>query len=235
MLQVSNLSVYYGSFRALEDINIEAAEGELIVLLGANGAGKTSIFMTVSGLNRAAFGAIRFGERNLVGMKPSQIVAAGVVHCPEGRKLFPAMSVLKNLMLGAYVHRSDKAGLNRGIEEVFAMFPILAEKKDQPAGSLSGGQQQMVAIGRALLGQPKVLLLDEPSLGLAPLVVKQMFGIIETINKRGTTVLLAEQNAFAALQIASRAYVIESGRIVLQGTRDQLQNDERVRRAYIGG
>jgi branched-chain amino acid transport system ATP-binding protein len=167
-------------------------------------------------------------------MKPSQIVHDGLVHCPEGRKLFPGMSVLKNLTLGAYVHRADKAGIRRSLDEVFSLFPILHEKREANAGSLSGGQQQMVAIGRALMGRPKALLLDEPSLGLAPLVVKQVFEVIEKINRAGTTVLLAEQNAYAALKIASRAYVIESGRIVMHGERDELLNNEQVRKAYIG-
>jgi branched-chain amino acid transport system ATP-binding protein len=156
------------------------------------------------------------------------------VQCPEGRKLFPAMSVLKNLTLGAYVHRRDSRGIRKTLDEVFEMFPILHEKREMNAGSLSGGQQQMVAIGRALMSRPKALLLDEPSLGLAPLVVKQMFEVIEKINKAGTTVMLAEQNAYAALRIASRAYVIEGGRIVMEGSRDELLNNEAVRKAYIG-
>jgi branched-chain amino acid transport system ATP-binding protein len=234
MLRIENVSLSYGSFRALDKINIHADEGELVVLLGSNGAGKSSIFLTVSGLQRAASGSIRFGSHELVGRKPSQIVADGLVHCPEGRKLFPGMSVLKNLTLGAYVHRRDQKGTQRTLEEVFELFPILFEKKDMAAGSLSGGQQQMVAIGRALMGRPKALLLDEPSLGLAPLVVKQMFEVIARINQAGTTVLLAEQNAYAALNIASRAYVIEQGHIVLEGGRDELLNNAQVRKAYIG-
>lgn len=234
MLRFSDVSLSYGSFRALDKVNLHADDGELVVLLGANGAGKSSIFLTASGLHRAAGGRIRFGDKELVGMKPSQIVASGVVHCPEGRKLFPQMTVLKNLMLGAYVHRGDRAGNERRLEDVFALFPILAEKKDHTAGSLSGGQQQMVAIGRAMMGRPKALLLDEPSLGLAPLVVKQVFEVIQGINKAGTTVLLAEQNAYAALKIAHRAYVIEGGRIVMEGDRDTLMHNEAVRKAYIG-
>jgi len=235
MLKLDNLSLSYGSFRALHGIDIHAEEGELVVLLGANGAGKSSIFGAVSGLQRAAAGSsIRFRGRELVGRKPSQIVADGLVHCPEGRKLFPGMSVLKNLTLGAYVHRHDARGSRRILDEVFELFPILHEKKDDPAGSLSGGQQQMVAIGRALMGRPQALLLDEPSLGLAPLVVRQMFEIIARINRAGTTVLLAEQNAHAALNIANRAYVIEQGRIVLEGGRAELLGNEQIRRAYIG-
>jgi branched-chain amino acid transport system ATP-binding protein len=234
MLRLDKVSLSYGSFRALHDVSIHADEGELVVLLGSNGAGKSSIFLTMSGLQRASTGSIRFGSHELVGRKPSQIVADGLVHCPEGRKLFPGMSVLKNLTLGAYVHRRDSAGTKKSLDEVFGLFPILHEKKDMPAGSLSGGQQQMVAIGRALMGRPKALLLDEPSLGLAPLVVKQMFEVIARINQAGTTVLLAEQNAYAALNIASRAYVIEQGHIVMEGGRDELLNNAQVRKAYIG-
>ena len=234
MLTFDNVKLSYGSFLALEGVSLHADAGELVVLLGANGAGKSSIFLTASGLHRASSGSIRFGERELVGMNPSEIVRQGLVHCPEGRKLFLQMTVLKNLMLGAYVHRRDKAGNRTRLEEVLALFPILDEKKDDPAGSLSGGQQQMVAIGRALMGRPKVLLLDEPSLGLAPLVVKQVFEVIQRINQAGTTVLLAEQNAYAALKIANRAYVLERGRIVLEGDPKSLLNNEAVRRAYIG-
>jgi len=234
MLTLENVSLNYGSFRALDGVTLNAKEGELVVLLGANGAGKSSIFLTTSGLHRAGGGSIKFRQQELVGMKPSQIVASGVVQCPEGRKLFPGMSVLKNLMLGAYVHRGDKAGNARALEEVLSLFPILDAKKDDAAGSLSGGQQQMVAIGRAMMGRPKALLLDEPSLGLAPLVVKMVFEVIQRINRAGTTVLLAEQNAFAALKIAHRAYVLERGRIVMEGDRDTLLNNEAVRKAYIG-
>jgi branched-chain amino acid transport system ATP-binding protein len=234
MLSLENVTLDYGSFRALDGVTLHAGEGELVVLLGANGAGKSSIFLTTSGLQRAAAGSIRFGGNELVGMKPSQIVKAGVVQCPEGRKLFPGMSVLKNLMLGAYVHRRDQAGNQRMLEEVMALFPILDEKRNHAAGSLSGGQQQMVAIGRAMMGRPKALLLDEPSLGLAPLVVKQVFEVIKRVNAGGTTVLLAEQNAFAALRIAHRAYVIEGGRIVMEGDPDSLLGNDAIRKAYIG-
>jgi branched-chain amino acid transport system ATP-binding protein len=234
MLQFEGVDLHYGSFRALSGVTLHAEPGELVVLLGANGAGKTSIFMAASGIQRPSAGRIRLGEREIAGHRPAQIVAAGLVHCPEGRKLFPMMSVRKNLTLGAYVHRSDKAGIQRSLDEVFGLFPILEVKQNDPAGSLSGGQQQMVAIGRAMLGRPKVLLLDEPSLGLAPLVVKQVFEVIERINKQGTTVLLAEQNAYSALAIAHRAYVIERGRITLEGDRESLLNNEAVRAAYIG-
>jgi branched-chain amino acid transport system ATP-binding protein len=235
MLQLERVSLSYGSFRALDNVSLHAGAGELVVLLGANGAGKSSIFLAMSGIHRTSSGSMRFDGRELGGMKPSQIVQAGLVHCPEGRKLFPAMSVEKNLTLGAYVHRRDRAGIRTTLEEVYEMFPILRQKKDDAAGSLSGGQQQMVALGRALMGRPRALLLDEPSLGLAPLVVKQMFEVIQRINRAGTTVLLAEQNAYAALGIAHRAYVIESGRIVMEGDRDTLLRDEGIRKAYIGG
>ena len=235
MLQLERVSLSYGSFRALDNINLHAGAGEL-VLLGANGAGKSSIFLALSGIHRTSGGSMRFDGRELGGMKPSQIVQAGLMHCPEGRKLFPAMSVEKNLALGAaYVHRGDRAGSQRTLEEVYQMFPILREKRHQAAGSLSGGQQQMVALGRALMAAARALLLDEPSLGLAPLVVKQMFEVIQRINRAGTTVLLAEQNAYAALGIAHRAYVIEGGRIVMEGDRDTLLKDEGIRKAYIGG
>jgi branched-chain amino acid transport system ATP-binding protein len=234
MLTFENVSQHYGSFRALNGVSLQAKEGELVVLLGANGAGKSTIFLTASGLNKATGGSIRFRNQELVGMRPSQVVQLGVVQCPEGRKLFPQMSVLKNLTLGAYVHRGDKAGNQRMLDDVFTLFPILAERREQPAGSLSGGQQQMVAIGRAMMGRPKALLMDEPSLGLAPLVVKQVFEVIQRINQAGTTVLLAEQNAYAALKIAHRAYVIESGRIVMEGDPGSMLGNPEIRKAYIG-
>ena len=234
MLRFENVDLHYGSFRALEGVTLHADAGELVVLLGANGAGKTSIFMAASGIHKPSRGSIRFDQQELVGMRTAQIVQSGVVHCPEGRKLFPLMSVRKNLELGAYVHRSDRAGIQRSIDEVFSLFPILEAKQHDAAGSLSGGQQQMVAIGRAMVGRPKVLLLDEPSLGLAPLVVKQVFEVIQRIHRAGTTVLLAEQNAYSALAIADRAYVIERGRIALEGDRESLLNNEAVRAAYIG-
>lgn len=234
MLRLDKVSLHYGAFQALNEVSLHVETGELVVLLGANGAGKSSIFLAISGLQRASAGSIRFGSTELKGMAPSQIVSQGVVQCPEGRKLFPEMSVLSNLTLGGYVHRRDAAGNRERLEQVMAMFPILREKSRDAAGSLSGGQQQMVAIGRALMGRPKALLLDEPSLGLAPLVVRQVFDAIREINKAGTTVLLAEQNAYAALKIADRAYVIESGRVVLEGEGEALMQNDAVRRAYIG-
>ena len=234
MLKFENVSLKYGSFLALDQVSLHADQGELVVLLGANGAGKSSLFLTASGIHKAAGGSITWNGQELVGRKPSAIVQSGVVQCPEGRKLFPQMSVRKNLELGAYVHRRDPGPSRQTLEEVFALFPILRDKQHDPAGSLSGGQQQMVAIGRAMMGRPRVLLLDEPSLGLAPLVIKQMFEVIERINAAGTTVLLAEQNAFAALKIAHRAYVLENGRIVREGAPAVLLADDSIRKAYIG-
>ena len=234
MLWLDGLTLHYGAFRALDAVSLEAAAGELVVMLGANGAGKSSLFLAISGLRKLSGGSIRFDGRDLAQYKPSDIVAAGIVHCPEGRKLFAGMSVAKNLMLGAYVHRGERRRNEAMLDKVFGLFPVLRDKRRDPAGSLSGGQQQMVAIGRALMGRPRVLLLDEPSLGLAPLVVKQVLDVIKAINEDGTTVLLAEQNAYAALQIADRAYVIEGGRIVMTGDRQTLLNDEGIRRAYIG-
>lgn len=234
MLKFENVSLRYGSFLALDQVSLHADQGELVVLLGANGAGKSSLFLTASGIHKAAGGSITWNGHELVGQKPSAIVQAGMVQCPEGRKLFSQMSVRKNLELGAYVHRRDPGPSRQTLEEVFALFPILRDKQHDPAGSLSGGQQQMVAIGRAMMGRPRVLLLDEPSLGLAPLVIKQMFEVIQRINAAGTTVLLAEQNAFAALKIAHRAYVLENGRIVREGAPAALLADDSIRKAYIG-
>lgn len=234
MLQLEHVDVCYGSFKALTDISMTVDTGELVVLLGANGAGKTSLFNAISGLVKPTAGDIRFEDKQLNGMKASAIVASGVVQCAEGRKLFPQMSVMQNLMMGAYVHRRDRQGNRKRLNEVVELFPILADKANEPAGSLSGGQQQMVAIGRALMSRPRLLMLDEPSLGLAPLVVKQVFETIRQINSLGTTVLLAEQNAFAALKIAHRAYVMENGHLVMEGDREAMLGNEQVRKAYIG-
>ena len=218
MLQLDRVDVCYGSFKALTQVSMTVGAGELVVLLGANGAGKTTLFNTISGLLKPTTGTITLEGKRIDGLKPSALVAAGVVHCPEGRKLFPQMSVSQNLALGAYLHRRDGEG----------------NKRNQPAGSLSGGQQQMVAIGRALMSRPRLLMLDEPSLGLAPLVVNQMFEVISRINGSGTSVLLAEQNAFAALKIAHRAYVIEGGSLVMEGDQQAMLGNEAVRKAYIG-
>jgi branched-chain amino acid transport system ATP-binding protein len=234
MLQLNHVDVCYGSFKALTDISMTVDAGELVVLLGANGAGKSSLFNAISGLVKPTAGEIQFEDKQLNGMKASAVVASGVVQCAEGRKLFPQMSVMQNLMMGAYVHRRDRQGNRKRLNEVLELFPILADKADEPAGSLSGGQQQMVAIGRAMMSRPRLLMLDEPSLGLAPLVVKQVFETVKQINSLGTTVLLAEQNAFAALKIAHRAYVMENGHLVMEGDREMMLGNEQVRKAYIG-
>ncbi|WP_421682503.1 ABC transporter ATP-binding protein [Stutzerimonas urumqiensis] len=234
MLQLEAVEVCYGSFKALKGVSMQVGAGELVVLLGANGAGKTTLFNTISGLLKPTAGRITLEGQRIDGLKPSRLVGAGVVQCAEGRKLFPQMSVQENLSLGAYLHRRDREGNRRNLREVYALFPILEQKKDEPAGSLSGGQQQMVAIGRALMSRPRLLMLDEPSLGLAPLVVNQMFEVITRINRSGTSVLLAEQNAFAALKIAHRAYVIEGGSLVMEGDQQAMLGNEAVRKAYIG-
>ncbi|MHA6252221.1 ABC transporter ATP-binding protein [Oceanobacillus sp. CAU 1775] len=234
MLKLNDLHVKLGSSEILNDINIEIAEGELIVLLGANGAGKSTIFNTISGFHKPSKGSITFENKELKGASPDKIVKKGIVQCAEGRKLFHEMTVHENLRLGGYIHRRKKSQLNQSLAEVYALFPILEEKKREPAGSLSGGQQQMLAIGRALMAKPKLILMDEPSIGLAPLIVDQMFSIIKEINQSGTTVLLAEQNANAALKIANRGYVIENGKITLHGTTEALLADDVIRKAYIG-
>jgi branched-chain amino acid transport system ATP-binding protein len=233
-LRVTNLTVSYGSFQAARQVDLEVREGELVVLLGANGAGKTTVFRALSGLTRADAGArIEFAGRDLSDLSPRDIVTAGISHCPEGRKLFPSMSVLTNLRLGAYLSR-DRAAINRRLEHVLTLFPALASRTGDPAGALSGGQQQMVAIGRALMAEPRLLLLDEPSVSLAPKVVRHVLEAVAAINRAGTMVLLAEQNAYAALEIAHRGYVLESGRVVLEGPAAELMQHDEVRRAYMG-
>ena len=234
MLEVRDLSVKYGNFTALHSVNLTVQPGEIVVLLGANGAGKSTLFRTLSGLQRPSQGSATWQGTPLTGGKPEFNVSRGVSQCPEGRLLFPELSVEKNLRLGAYVHRRDAAGTERELEKVYALFPAMVDKRHAPAGSLSGGQQQMVAIGRALMARPQLLLLDEPSLGLAPLVVEQVLAAAQQINAQGVSVLLAEQNAYAALGIAHRGYVLESGKVTLQGTAQDLMNDDRVRSAYLG-
>ena len=234
MLEVRNLSVRYGAYTALHGVNLVVNSGEIVVLLGANGAGKSSLFRTLSGLQRPSGGDAVYNGETLTLGRPERCVALGVSLCPEGRMLFPLLSVEKNLRLGAYTHRRDTAGNQAELERIYALFPILGDKRADPAGSLSGGQQQMVAIGRALMARPKVLLLDEPSLGLAPLVVDQVFAAVERVNEAGVSVLLAEQNAFAALGIAHRAYEMEGGHVTIEGSRDELLHDDRVRSAYLG-
>jgi branched-chain amino acid transport system ATP-binding protein len=234
LLKLTDITVRFGAFEALSNINLHVSEGELVVLLGANGAGKSTIFNTISGLNRLSDGELKFAGKNVRGYSPDKMVKEGVVQCAEGKKLFADMSVQENLRMGGFVHRRKKAQLKQSLAEAYELFPILKEKKDDPAGSLSGGQQQMLAIGRALMAKPKLIMMDEPSMGLAPIIVEQMFSIIKEINKGGTTVLLAEQNANAALKIADRGYVVENGSIVLQGESTALFNNDEIRKAYIG-
>ncbi|WP_059104940.1 ABC transporter ATP-binding protein [Shouchella shacheensis] len=234
MLTLSDVSVRYGAYEALTDISMTVKQGELACLLGANGAGKSTIFRTISGLNKPVRGQIKWKGHSIGGMAPSKLVTLGIGHCPEGRKLFPEMTVYENLRMGAYSTKKRGKDLAQTMEEVYALFPILEEKKNNQAGSLSGGQQQMLAIGRTMMSKPTLVLFDEPSIGLAPLIVEQVFDVIKTINEAGTTVLLAEQNANAALKIADRGYVIEDGRIVLEGTKDELFSNDAIRKAYIG-
>jgi branched-chain amino acid transport system ATP-binding protein len=234
VLEVRDLTVRFGSFAALDAVSIDIREGEVVVLLGANGAGKSTLFRTISGLNVPALGTIRFEGQDVTSWPAHKLVAAGIAQAPEGKHLFPEASVTKNLRLGGYVRRKDADGVRRTMEEVFTLFPVLKEKAHAAAGTLSGGQQQMLAIGRALMARPRLLLLDEPSLGLAPLVVEEVFSAIVKINEGGTSVLLAEQNAHAALKVAHRGYVIEEGSVALEGRREELMGNEEVRRAYIG-
>ena len=234
MLKVENINVYYGAIHALKGISVEVKQGEIVTLIGANGAGKSTILRTISGLLRAKTGDIVFEGNAIGGMPAEEIVRKGISQVPEGRRIFANMTVAENLELGAYI-RSDKAGIRKDIDKVFERFPRLGERRSQIAGTLSGGEQQMLAIGRGLMSQPKLMLLDEPSMGLAPLLVKEIFSIIQEINASGTTILLVEQNAQAALSVADRAYVLETGRITLSGTGKELMASDAVRKAYLGG
>lgn len=234
MLKVDNIDVYYGAIHAIKGISIEVPKGEIVTLVGSNGAGKSTTLRTISGLMKPKNGTILFEDKNIVGVPAHKIVGMGLCQVPEGRHVFANMSVMENLELGAYL-RNDKDGLARDLEDVFKKFPRLLERKDQISGTLSGGEQQMLAMGRALMSRPRLLLLDEPSMGLAPLLVKEIFNIIKEINESGTTVLLVEQNANMALSIADKAYVLETGRIALAGTAQELASSEAVRKAYLGG
>lgn len=234
MLQVNNIDVYYGNIHALKNVSLEVNEGEIVTLIGANGAGKTTLLKTLSGLLKPKHGTILYNKQQIGGKPAQTIVKNGVVHVPEGRRVFSNMTVEENLDLGAYL-RKDRDGIKKDLNHVFELFPILKERRKQMAGTLSGGEQQMLAIGRAIMSKPKLLLLDEPSMGLAPLIVQRIFEIIQAINKEGTTILLVEQNAHMALSIADRAYVIETGKIVLSGTAKELQESEEVKAAYLGG
>lgn len=234
MLSVTNLNVFYGAIHALHDIHFEVEVGEIVTLIGANGAGKTTALHSVSGLVPSKTGAVTFMGQSVKGAPPNRIVEMGLVQVPEGRRIFANLTVMENLEMGAYV-RKDSLGIKQDFEMVFTRFPRLRERRKQIAGTLSGGEQQMLAIGRALMARPKLMLMDEPSMGLAPLLVKEIFEIIKEINKSGTTILLVEQNAHMALSIAHRAYVLETGRIVLEGPAKELAQNKQVRKAYLGG
>jgi branched-chain amino acid transport system ATP-binding protein len=251
LLSANNLTVSYGAITALRDVSVEIAPGEIVALIGANGAGKTTLLRTISGLLKPASGSITwcppaeesqgpptleyFGAtRDLVGLRADQIVRLGISHVPEGRQIFADLTVRDNLMLGAFVLRGRKE-IEEGMERCFGLFPVLLERQKQRAGTLSGGEQQMLAIARALMGKPRLLLLDEPSLGLAPLIVRQIFQIIREINQHGATIFLVEQNARMALMVANRGYVIQSGRVILTDTAGNLLQNPEVKRAYLGG
>ena len=234
MLQIKDIDVYYGNIQALRGISLEVNEGEIVTLIGANGAGKSTLLKTISGLLKPKKGSIEYLGSN-IDVKPAQsIVKAGISHVPEGRRVFANMTVEENLELGAYL-RNDREGIKKDLAHVYELFPRLHERRKQLSGTLSGGEQQMLAMGRALMSKPKLIILDEPSMGLAPLMVKTIFNIIEMVNKEGVTVLLVEQNANMALSIADRAYVLETGSIVLAGTAKELQESEEVKAAYLGG
>ena len=234
MLEVKDIDVYYGAIHALKKLSIKVEQGSIVTLIGANGAGKTTTLKTISGLLRPRSGAIYFKGNEITKVPPEKIVGLGISQVPEGRRVFASMSVLENLEMGAYL-RKKKSEINSDMENVFTRFPRLKERSRQMAGTLSGGEQQMLAIGRALMARPELLLMDEPSMGLAPLLVKEIFEIIKDIKSRGTTILLVEQNANMALSIADYAYVIETGEIVLQGNAKELMHSEDVKNAYLGG
>lgn len=234
MLSIQDLHVYYGGIHALRGISFEVPEGKIVTLIGANGAGKSTTLRSIAGLVKKAKGSISYKGQRIDSLPPEDIVKAGIVLSPEGRRIFPHLTVLENLMLGAYT-RNDKEGIEKDLEWVYELFPRLKERTWQKGGTLSGGEQQMLALGRALMSRPDVVMLDEPSLGLAPLLVKEVFEIIEAINAQGKTVLLVEQNAFAALKVAHYAYVLEVGKIVLEGPGQELLENEKVKEAYLGG
>ena len=233
MLSICNLSVRYGPIEALHGISLEVNQGEVVTLIGSNGAGKTTTLGAVSGLLPLAGGQILFDGQDITGMAPHKRVPLGLVQVPEGRRIFGSMSVAENLDLGAYA-RTDRANLKSELDEIYALFPRLAERRNQAAGTMSGGEQQMLAVGRALMSRPKLLLLDEPSLGLAPLLVKEIFAVVRRIREAGVTVLLVEQNAHMALEVADRAYVLETGHISMSGQAKDLAKDPRIKAAYLG-
>ena len=236
LLKVEAINVYYGSIHAIKDVSFHVDEGEIVTMIGANGAGKTTTMHTISGLLRSETGKIVYDGKTISKMEPHKIVSLGLAQCPEGRRVFSGLSVSENLEMGAYSRKDGKDAVAKDFDMVYGLFPRLKERKHQPAGTLSGGEQQMLAIARALMGKPKMLLLDEPSMGLSPLLVKEIFRIIETINKdQGVTVLLVEQNARMALNIADRGYVLETGNVTMEGKASDLANDPAVKNAYLGG
>lgn len=234
MLKVDQIDVYYGNIQALKEVSLEVNEGEIVTLIGANGAGKSTLLKTLSGLLKPKKGTIQYLGDTITGKQAQSIVKAGISHVPEGRRVFANMTVEENLELGAFL-RQDSKGIREDFDRVYELFPRLLERRKQLSGTLSGGEQQMLAMGRAIMARPKLLLLDEPSMGLAPLLVKTIFRIIEEINHAGTTILLVEQNAHMALSIASRAYVIETGSVMVSGPAKELQASEEIKKAYLGG
>lgn len=236
MLKVVSINTFYGKVQALKGVSLHVRPGEIVTLIGANGAGKTTTLHTISGLIKPARGEIWFQDRQITGWSPERIVREGICQVPEGRQIFAPLSVIDNLILGAYLRygREPKENIRADMEMVFSLFPILEKRKSQLAGTLSGGEQQMLAIGRALMSRPKLLLLDEPSMGLAPLVVRDLFGVIRQLRDQGTTILLVEQNARAALSVADRGYVLETGRVIFQGNKESLLENQDVKRAYLG-
>ena len=232
ILKIDDINVFYGSIHAIKGISLEVNEGEIVTLIGANGAGKTTTLHTVSGLLRPRTGSIQFCGEDITKIPAHRLVERGLAHCPEGRRVFLQMTVQENLDMGAYIRKDDPSA---SLEEVYELFPRLKERRKQVAGTLSGGEQQMLAMGRALMSKPKLLMLDEPSMGLAPILVEQIFDIIKNLHAVGTTILLVEQNAQAALSIADRAYVLETGNITLSGTGSELAKSDEVRKAYLGG
>lgn len=234
MLTIKNLNVYYGAIHAVKDLNLEVGDGEIVTLIGSNGAGKSTTLHTISGLIKPKTGSILYKGNEIVGIPAHKLVGQGLVQVPEGRHVFAEMTVMENLDMGAYL-RKDKDGIARDKEKVFEKFPRLKERISQTAGTLSGGEQQMLAIGRALMSSPRMLLMDEPSMGLSPLLVQEIFNIIRNVNRDGVTILLVEQNAKMALEVANRAYVLETGTIAMSGEASELANDPKVRDAYLGG
>lgn len=234
LLKLSNVNSFYGKIQALNNVDLEINEGEIVALLGSNGAGKSTTLKTISSIVRPRSGVIEWNGQNIVGLPPHKIVELGIVHVPEGRRIFGGLTVIENLELGAYTFRKDKKWVKDGIERSFELFPRLKERAKQLAGTLSGGEQQMVAMSRGLMGDPKLLMLDEPSMGLAPIIVQEIMKTIREINKSGTTILLIEQNAKAALRLADRGYVIEIGNIVMNDTAEVLREDDKIIKAYLG-